>query len=184
MANMNKNKVKFGLKNVHYALITETGFGEVKKLPGAVNLSIEPKGDDNEFFADDGLYYADTSNQGYEGTLELALVPDQFKIDVFGFKVDNKGVLIENKDAKQNTIALLFEINGDKNETRHVLYNVTCKRGAIGSATETTSKDIKSESLSIKVSADHKNGNITARSSKGDQAYDTFFESVYVSTGV
>ena len=45
---MAANKVKFGLCNVHYALVTETvtsgvtttAYGTVKALPGAVNLSL------------------------------------------------------------------------------------------------------------------------------------------------
>jgi hypothetical protein len=42
---MEKNKVKFGLKNVHWAKITGYDedempiYGTVKRLPGAVNLS-------------------------------------------------------------------------------------------------------------------------------------------------
>lgn len=182
--NKNKNKVKFGLKNVHYAIINESGeFGTVKKIPGAVNISMEAKGEANEFFADDNLYFGDNTNQGYEGTLEVAVVPDDFNVDVFGFTIDNKGVLIENKDASTKSIALLFEINGDANKTRHLLYNVSVKRTGLASSTETASKDIKAESLSIKVTADLKTGNIRARSSKGDQAYDNWFNAVY-KTGV
>ena len=48
---MEKNKVKFGLNKVHWAKILsyqEDGtpnYGEVKRLPGAVNLSIDASGD-------------------------------------------------------------------------------------------------------------------------------------------
>ena len=48
---MEKNKVKFGLKNVHWAKITGYDedempiYGTVKRLPGAVNLSQDANGD-------------------------------------------------------------------------------------------------------------------------------------------
>ena len=52
------NKVKFGLKNVHYAPITasvdgEPTFGVPKRLPGAVSLTLDVQGEEVEFEADD-----------------------------------------------------------------------------------------------------------------------------------
>ena len=43
------NKVKYGLKNVHVAPMTETdngivSFGTPRRIPGAVNLSLPPDG--------------------------------------------------------------------------------------------------------------------------------------------
>lgn len=49
------NKVNFGLKNAHYVPITvdeETGldvYGTPVKMPGSVELSLEPRGDMVEF---------------------------------------------------------------------------------------------------------------------------------------
>lgn len=55
------NKVHFGLKKVHYAIVTETDgvltFGTPTAWPGAVNLSLEPQGDPVEFYADNGVYF-------------------------------------------------------------------------------------------------------------------------------
>ena len=52
---MAENKVKFGLKNVHYAVRTSGGAGTVKSVPGAVNLSLSPQGDTNKFYADNRI---------------------------------------------------------------------------------------------------------------------------------
>ena len=64
MANR-KNKVKFGLKNCHYALVTidEDGkvtFGTPVSMPGSVSLSLDAEGDNDPFYADDSVYYMQT----------------------------------------------------------------------------------------------------------------------------
>lgn len=179
--NKNKNKVKFGLTNVHYAVIGEGGaFGTPKRIPGAVNLTLDAAGESNDFYADDMLYYAASANQGYTGTLELAAVTDDFSVDVLGIIEDSNGVIVENKDAIVNSIALLFEFSGDKNKTRHVLYNVTPSRPNIESGTITNTKEPKTESLPIVAAPSETNGHIRARSAVGDDAYTTWYEDVYI----
>ena len=53
---MSANKVKYGLKNVHYAVATETGgtltYATPVPIPGGVSLTLEPKGEKAEFYAD------------------------------------------------------------------------------------------------------------------------------------
>ena len=49
-----KNKVKFNICNVHYALITvdddgEVTFGTPVAMPGAVSLSLEPNEHETEY---------------------------------------------------------------------------------------------------------------------------------------
>ncbi|PGE09241.1 phage tail protein, partial [Bacillus toyonensis] len=79
---MNENKVAFGLKNVHYALFDTKGgvvtFSNPIPLPGGIELTFDPRGDLIEFYADDMLYYAASNNQGYDGTLSIANIPEQF----------------------------------------------------------------------------------------------------------
>ncbi|PDY09491.1 phage tail protein, partial [Bacillus cereus] len=111
---MNKeNKVTFGLKNVYYALY-EILDGVVKfktpiPIPGAVELTLDPRGDLIEFYADDMLYYSASNNQGYDGTLSIATIPEQFAVDVLGEELDAEdGVLNELADAKGKQFALLF----------------------------------------------------------------------------
>ena len=73
------NKIKYGLKNVHYAVITEDEDGSItygtpKRIPGAVNLTLEPQGEQAEFYADDMRYFSAFANSGYSGSLEVPRV--------------------------------------------------------------------------------------------------------------
>ena len=91
------NKVKFGLKNVHYAKATVTGstvtYAIPVPIPGAVNLSMDPQGEETNFYADDTKYYNVTNNTGYSGDLEVAKFPESFYTDIFGQSADTDGVL-------------------------------------------------------------------------------------------
>ena len=82
-----ENKVEFGLRNCYYAVVTvdESGkitYGAPKKLPGAVSITFDKSGDLIRFKADDIDYYTNANNQGYEGTLTLARVPEEFRTEV------------------------------------------------------------------------------------------------------
>ncbi|MCU4757398.1 phage tail protein [Bacillus cereus] len=187
---MNKeNKVAFGLKNVYYALYDVTGgvvtFKTPIPIPGAVELTFDPRGDLIEFYADDMLYYAASNNQGYDGTLSIATIPEQFAIDALGEQLDETdGVLNELADAKGNPFALLFEFDGDVNATRHVMYNNSASRPTIASKTKTNSAEPNTNELKFVSSPIDINGKRmvkTKTTSKTTQAlYDNWYKEVYV----
>lgn len=153
-----KNKIKFGLKNTHYAIITETEqedgtikstYSTPKKWPGAVSLSLDPSGESNTFYADDTAYAVLSSNSGYEGDFESALVPEEVETEVMGHaEVD--GVIVESSSDVQKYIALLFEFSGDKKAVRHILYRCSLSRHSIGSQTKEDSTEPVTESVTIK----------------------------------
>lgn len=156
---LGKNKVKFGLKNVHWAKITGYDenempiYGEVKRLPGAVNLSLDANGDNENFYADDGVYYVLSNNSGYEGDLEIALVITEFATEILGEKLDAKGVLVESTDAETAEFALFFEFTGDKSKIRHVFYRCAASRPNTESSTIEDSKEVKTETMSLTASS-------------------------------
>ena len=77
----NENKVQFNIKNVHYAVMTADGetptWENPIPVPGAVNLSLEASGEITPFYADGVVYYKSSSNNGYEGDLEMARFIDK-----------------------------------------------------------------------------------------------------------
>lgn len=187
---MEKNKVKFGLKNVHYAMLSETtdpitnktvySYSAPKAWPGAVNLSMDAQGGLSPFYADDRRYYVTYSHTGYEGDLETALVPDSVYQDVFGDTIDENGVLIENTVDQPNPFALLFEFDGDKNATRHVLYNCTMTRPSVSGATKEDTATPQTESSTI--SAMPREDNLLhakTTATTDTSAYNGFYNAVY-----
>lgn len=118
------NKVKFNLKNAHYALLTIAEDGAVSyaaptPMPGSVSISLDANGEPENFYADGVAYYVINNNMGYDGDLELAMIPESFRTDVLKEKLDAKGVLIENSEVELASFALLFEFDGDQKHIRH-----------------------------------------------------------------
>ena len=132
---MPENKVIYGLKNAHYSLITEGEdglthtYGAPVALLGSVEITLEPKGEQSDFYADDTLFHTTVSNQGYTTTLSIANISQAFKTDVLGETVEATDmVLTENANAKPKKIAFMFEFDGDQKAVRYCLYNCSgCK---------------------------------------------------------
>lgn len=154
---MSDNKVRYNLKNVYYAKMTggdvaadgTATYGDPVKWPGAVSLALDPEGDSNKFYADGIVYFQSNANNGYSGDLEMALIPDDFRVDILGDIVDGKGVLIENKDAAPIHFALLFEFDGDQKAIKHVLYNCTVARASIEGETIEDAIEPKADKLTL-----------------------------------
>jgi phi13 family phage major tail protein len=186
---MMSNKIKYGLKNVHYAVITEAGgvvhYATPVAIPGAVNISLSPAGEKVEFYADDLLYFSANTNQGYEGTLEIALIPDSFRKDVMMEEEDANGAYIENSSATPKNFALLFEFNGDVKATRHVLYKVNAARPNVAGSTKTKNIEPQTETLNIVASPAIDTYYVKASLPYSEDAsYTGFFTAVYLENAV
>ncbi|AJD92029.1 phage tail protein [Jeotgalibacillus malaysiensis] len=180
------NKVLFGLKNVHYATFTNTDgvitYDAPKRLPGAVEISLEPRGDMVEFYADDLLYYSASNNQGYDGTLNIANIPDSFLEEVLGEENDAEDmVLTEKSNAKTKEFALLFEFDGDVKAVRHVLYNCSASRPTVSSSTKTDTVEPNANELTFVSSPRETDYAVKTKTTTTTPApiYDAWYDAVY-----
>lgn len=180
-----KNIVKFNLSNVHYAPLTidESGkysWGTPVAMPGAVSISLDPTGEPESFYADGVEYYVINNNQGYDGSLELAMIPESFRQDVLNETADSNSVLVENSNAAAGHFALLFEFDGDSKKIRHVMYNCSAARPNISSKTNEDTREIQTESLNLKARP-LTNGLVKAKTGDATKAtaYNNWYKSVY-----
>ena len=152
------NKVKFGLSNVWcfpitgYAEDAET-YGPAFAIPGAVNLAMAASDTTNTFYADDMAYVIDSSNSGYDGDLEIALLPEDFKTKILGQRKDDNGLLVESANDKRSEFALTFEFQGDQNATRHLFYRCSANRPDIDAATATETRNPDTDTFTLRAVA-------------------------------
>ena len=153
-----KNKVTFGLQDVHWAEVTTEAsngaltYGTVERLRGAAELTLVPTGDKGSYKADNINFYTSESNDGYEGTLKLALLTQEFLTRVLGEKLDpTTKTISEIANAEKKNFALMFRFEGDKKETLHVLYYCYASRPSMGSKTKSGS-DINEVELNFTAS--------------------------------
>lgn len=176
-----KNKVKFNICNVHYALqnIAEDGavtFGTPVAMPGAVSLALDANGEPSNFYADGYAYYTISNNMGYDGDLELAMVPEQFRTEVLKEELDSNKVLVENANVETANFALIFEFDGDVRKIRHVLYNCAASRPSIESQTNEDEIEVQTETLAL-TATPLANGYVKAKT--GDDTTDTVYQNWY-----
>ena len=149
------DKVKFGIKNVHYAIKSaDTPTYETPvPIPGAVSLSLEAQGDSTPVYADDTQNLVTVANNGYSGDLEVALFPDEFWEDVFGVTMStNDKVATENATLQPKQFALLFEEEGDTTGTKFVMYNCVATRPTRSFATTTDTVEPQTQTSTITAS--------------------------------
>lgn len=196
-------KVLYGLSNVHYAKLTETTdpvtgvitttYGQIKAWPGAVNLTMDPSGNPIIFSADNSAYYTISNNQGYEGSLETAMIPDDVRVDTVGNRKDVNGFIVETDKDEVDYFALMFEINTDENPTRYIFYKCSLsQRPSVASKTVDVSGDLEigTETVNLKampmasyVEIDGIQCHLVKAFTGADvdrTAYNAFYSSVYI----
>ena len=187
------DKVKFGIKNVHvFPIVSMTAgvptYGDVIDVPGAVSFSMSAQGDINKFYADNIVYYQSSANNGYEGDLTLALIPEEFYEKIFGQIPDANGVMTENASIEAKAFAMTFEEDGDHTGTKFVLYNCTATRPTISGQTTEETIEPQTETVTITGVAIHNaaldKDLVKARCPEGNDQYATFFDAVYQPSGV
>lgn len=182
-----ENKVTYGLENAHYAKLTfgATGvptFATPVPLAGSVEFTMDPETNSVEFAADnDSQYFTEDENNGYSGTLTIANMPLSFRQDILGEVINTTdGTITELADAKFSPFALLFQFDGDKTKTRHLIYYCNGSRATISSK---TGKDISGVELPFKakqLTIGDKKLVKTQTTSEESTKYVDWFKSVYL----
>lgn len=184
------NKVKFGLKNCHYAIATETfsestgkwttTYGTPKAIAGSVSVSLSKEVASNIFYADDSSYFTTTKNNGYTGSYEFADVPSTVYEEIFGQVRDDNGLLVESSEDKTKYVALMFEIDGDAKATKYCLFRVELQKPNIEADTKGESIEPKTASCDLTVLPRLDDNKILAKADGNTQteAYEGFYSAV------
>lgn len=176
-----KNKVRFGLKNVHVCSITESAgsitYGTPTAWKGAKSLTLDPEGDTNTYYADNTAYFTTNTNNGYSGSLEMSEIPEEIEKMIFNTVTTEEGNLAEDANVLPNNVALMFQFEGDVSATKHIFYKVVFARPNVEGETKEESTDPTTTSMDITAvpveQGDHQW--VKSKCRKGDTNYDEFF---------
>ena len=176
------NKIKYGIRSLYYAVATDDGNGTLTyatpvPIRGAVNLSLDQSSEQNIFYADDIAYFTSDANNGYTGTLEVALLPDSFRKDVLG-ETEQTGLFFEYADRPTVEFALLFEFQGDESATRHALYRCTASRPNVSGETKETTITPQTETINITAMPRINDHLVKGRCNSTATDYGTWFSAV------
>lgn len=178
-------KITYGIKKVHFApyeLVNGVPVYDTPiPWPGATALTLEPRGEVLEFYADDQLYYEEENNQGYEGTITSAGIPEEFSIACLGEVKNADGVIAETSNPTKKKFALLFEFKDDKSSVRRVLYSCSARRPTISSSTKTDSAEVNTPELVFVASPRETDGIVKHKTSPDvdTTVYNNWYNSVY-----
>ena len=176
------NKVEFGISELHVGTWTVAQDGTVTMgtpyhQPGAVSFSPEENSEQNTFYADNIAYWSGYSGGTIEGDLEVAMFDDAFKTQFLGYVALADGGLANVKNATKPNVYVAFQIEGDAESRRVILYN--CTLGAITREYNTIeeSKEPTTETLAVTCTGDNNTGATMAVYKTGDAGYATLFTS-------
>lgn len=177
---MPKNKVEFGISNLHVGTFTTADDGTVTMgtpyhQKGARGFTPEQDSNDNIAYADDMAYWSEYTEGPFSGDLTTMLFDDEFKTQFLGYVRTNKGGIGQVKGATKPNVYIAFEIKGDTEKRRAIFYN--CALGSINRPYETIeeSKEPVNESLPVTCTGDNTSGLYKEVLKPGDAGYDTLF---------
>lgn len=179
------NKVEFGISQLHVGTYTEvtTTSGTTVTLGtpyhqnGAVSFSPQVQSNKNDFYADNIVYWSGYSGGTLEGDLEVAMFDDQFKKNFLGYKALTNGGLASVKNPTKSNVYIAFQIEGDDESRRVILYN--CTLGSINRNYNTIeeNKEPTTETLAVTCVGDNTSGVTMAVLKPGDSGYTNLFTS-------
>ena len=175
------NKVEFGISNLYVGTYTVGTTGSVTMgtpyhQAGAISFSPEEQSESNNFYADNVIYWSGYSGGTFEGDLEVAKFDDQFKKNFLGYiqKASDGGLAVVKNAVKPN-VYIAFQVEGDAESRRIIMYN--CSLGGITReyATEEETIEPATETIAVTVAGDNKTGISMVSYNQATTGYNTLF---------
>lgn len=173
------NKVEFGISELHVGTYTDNNgtvtLGTPYHQAGAVSFSPEEQNEQNVFYADNIAYWSGYSGGTIEGDLEVAMFDDDFKTQFLGYQALTDGGLALVKGATKPNVYVAFQVEGDAESRRVILYN--CSLGGISREYNTIeeNKEPTTETIPVTCTGDNASGVTMAVYKPADQGYSTLF---------
>ena len=175
------NKVEFGISNLYVGTYTVGTTGSVTMgtpyhQAGAISFSPEEQSTANNFYADNVIYWSGYTGGTFEGDLEVAKFDDTFKTQFLGYiqKASDGGLAVV-KNATKPKVYIAFQVEGDSESRRIIMYN--CSLGGITReyATEEESIEPATETIAVTVAGDNKTGISMVSYNQATSGYSTLF---------
>ena len=174
------NKVEFGISNLYVGTysVDTTGtvtMGTPYHQAGAVSFSPDENSDKTDFYADNVIYWSGYSGGTFEGDLEVAKFDDTFKKNFLGYIEKGDGGLAVVKNAAKPNVWIAFQVEGDAESRRCIMYN--CSLGGITReyATIEESKEPATETIAVTVAGDNATGISMVSYNQTATGYSTLF---------
>lgn len=176
------NKVEFGISNLYVGTYTVATNGTVTMgtpyhQPGAVSFSPDEDSENTKFYADNIVYYSSYSGGSFEGDLEVAKFSDTFKTQYLGYLSKADGGLAVVKNATKPSVWIAFQVEGDQESRRVIMYNCSLSGISREYATIEDTKEPATETISVTVSGDNKTGVSMVSYNEAATGYSTLFTS-------
>ena len=174
------NKVEFGISQLHVGTYTVDNQGVVTlgtpyHQKGAVSFSPEEKSELTNFYADNIVYWAGYSGGSFEGDLEVAKFDDGFKTQFLGYRALTDGGLANVKNATKPSVYIAFQVEGDAEARRVIMYNASLGAITREFATIEEEREPATETLAVTVTGDNATGVSMASYKPSDAGYATLF---------
>ena len=174
------NKVEFGISNLYVGTYTVATDGTVTMgspyhQAGAVSFSPDENSDKTDFYADNVIYWSGYSGGTFEGDLEVAKFDDTFKKNFLGYIEKGDGGLAVVKNATKPNVWIAFQVEGDAESRRCIMYN--CALGGINREYSTIeeSKEPATETIAVTVAGDNATGISMVSYNQTATGYSTLF---------
>ena len=175
------NKVEFGISNLYVGTYTVGTTGTVTMgtpyhQAGAISFSPEEQSESSQFYADNVVYWSGYTGGSFEGDLEVAKFDDTFKTQFLGYvqKASDGGLAVVKNATKPN-VYIAFQVEGDDESRRIIMYN--CSLGGITREYNTIeeSKEPATETIAVTVAGDNTTGISMVSYNKTTTGYSTLF---------